>query len=265
MCLAPAVKEMGFTALSKLSNFINPSSVPKALRPYTVHPDYISTCMYWLPKPANPGLPAVNAASYGRVLPDFGTFYFKSVTLFECAEQISNPDRYQKTQDNLLIALGEPDLKVVSIACGSMSALVTGPKEQMDRAAERAKDQYWCWFAYNKEVCTVHPRPTPAPPFVPGMFAPVFSLPLAAGPMSGPAPGPMGAPMGAPAPGPMLPVFAMPPPAPAPVLAAPAPVLAAPAPVLAAPAPAPVLAVAAAPVGGAAPGGAPGGAPAPAR
>jgi len=195
-CLAPSVKKMGFTALSKLTNFINPASVPKALRKYTVHPDYVSTCMYWLPKPSNAGLHPVNNANYHKVLPDFGTLYFDSVTLVECADQISTEQKLHQTETNLINALGMPGLSVISISCGSMSALVTGPAEQLNAAAEKAKHPHFCWFAVSVQVCTVVPPPTIPPPAA----APV--------PMPGPSPG--FAPAPAPAPFAFLPVLALP-------------------------------------------------------
>lgn len=218
-CLSPAVKKMGFTALSKLSNFVSPASVPKALRKYTVHPDYISTCMYWLPKPANPSLPAVNAAAYARHLPDFGTFYFDSVTLVECADQVADETKLETTKANLVKALGQSELTVISITCGSMSALVTGPKPQLDAAASLAKDPHFCWPAVSVQVCTVVAPTTPAPPTLPPP------------PVAPPAPAL-----------PPAPAFAAPAPAPAVLAAAPAPAAPlAPAPVAASPAPAPVL------------------------
>jgi len=181
-CLSADVKKMGFTALSKLSNYVNPASVPKALRKYAVHPDYISTCMYWLPKPANSGLPAVNADTYSQHLPDFGTLYFDSVTLAQCSDQIADEGKLARTEANLIAALGQKDLSVISITCGSMSALVTGPKDQLAAAAEKAKGTKFCWFAVNVQVCTVV-QPIP---YVP---------PMMMGPSPGPSPfGPASAP-----------------------------------------------------------------------
>lgn len=263
-CLAPSVKKMGFTALSKLSNFVNPASVPKALRKYAVHPDYVSTCMYWLPKPANPALPAVNAAAYSQHLPDFATFYFNYVgapaqacvapklddvsTMSECAAQVGDEAKLKTTQANLIAALGQAGLSVLSITCGSMSALVTGPPAQLAAAAALSKHPFFCWMAFDKQVCTLKPKTIPCPP-APG--------PGPAGPAGAPGPA-----FGAPAPAPaFLPRFTpgvLPPAAPAPALA-----FAAPAAVVAAPAPVALAPAAAGPaVGGPAPG--PAGAPGPA-
>lgn len=242
-CLSPAAKKMGFTSLSKLSNFVSPASVPKALRPFTVHPDYISTCMYWLPKPANPGLPAVDAPKYGRVLPDFATFYFDSVTLVQCADQVATEQALETTEKSLVVALGQKDLSVISITCGSMSALVTGPQAQIDAAAAKAKHPHFCWMAFSVQVCTVVAPPVPFVPWFPPAFSPM------PGPMPGPGPAPSPMMM------PMLPVFTLP--------GAPAPVGGpgfAPAPV-GGPAPAPGGVPAPAPLGGLAPGPALGGAP----
>jgi len=262
-CLSATVKKMGFTSLSKLSNFISPASVPKDLRPYTVHPDYISTCMYWLPTPSNAGLPAINHVAYKSTLPDFGTLFFDSIDIRTCGDQVADMDRLEMTKKHLIEALGEKDISVISITCGSMSALVTGPKEQLDRAADKAKYAHFCWFAATAQVCTVTPPPTPAPPPMP-----FFALPPGYAPapgFAGPAGAPFGMPfmpfaIGAPAPAPgmapsmLLPVFVpMMPMAVAPAAAfalAPAPVL-------------PVFALAPAMAG--APGGPGGPAPAPFR
>lgn len=200
-CLAPSVKKMGFTALSKLSNFVNPASVPKALRKYAVHPDYVSTCMYWLPKPANPSLPAVNAAAYSKFLPEFATFYFNYVgapaqacvapklddvsTMSECAGQVGDESKLKTTEANLIAALGQAGLSVLSITCGSMSALVTGPPAALAAAASVSKHPFFCFMAVDRQVCTLKPKAVFCPP--------------------APGPGPAGAPgpaFGAGAPGP---------------------------------------------------------------
>jgi len=228
-CLAAPIKAMGFTALSKLSNFVSPASVPKDLRPFTVHPDYVSTCMYWLPKPANAGLNAVNTEKYASHLPDFGTIQFDFIggavrgtdvlggfvppvripdpsgSIAYCAEQVADEATLEKTKAAILAALGQKDLSIISVTCGKMNVLVTGPKAQLDAAAEKAKNPRFCFFAATKQVCTVEPDPLPYVP--PPLMAP------------GPAPGPGGAPgpspfgpmfnLGAPAPAPFafLPVF----------------------------------------------------------
>lgn len=193
-CLSPDVKGMGFTALSKLSNYINPGSVPKALRPYTVHPDYISTCMYWLPKPANPGMPAVNSAAYASHLPDFATFFFDGISLFACADQISDEHRLSATKAGLLRALAQPSLSILSITCGSLSALVTGPASEIAAAAKIASNPSFCWQAVTLPVCTTAPS-VPTAPAAPGGAPSPFMAPS-------PYPGPGGGVHPGPAPGP---------------------------------------------------------------
>lgn len=245
VCLAAKAKKLGFSSLSKLSNFVNPASVPKALRPYTVHPDYISTCMYWLPKPPNPSLPAVNTDSFAVHLPKFATFYFDSPSLFECSQAIDDEDKFEATKAGLVKGLGQPGLSVLSITCGTPQegthAIVTGPADQMDKAAKLASNPTFCFQASNIQMCTL--------PLPPG------AIPGAPGPAPG-APGAPAAPFAAPAPAP----FAA---APGPVPSAFLPVLARPPAPAAAPAPGPALGAPA----GAAPGGAPspgpGGAPSP--
>jgi len=247
-CLSPTAKKMGFTSLSKMSNFVSPASVPKALRPFTVHPDYVSTCMYWLPKPAAAALPPVNTALYATHLPDFGTLQFDwlstqnaahtyqtSITdaahLSDCFDQIADEAKLEATKANLLAALGQKDLTVISITCGSMSALMSGPRDQLAAAAKKAEYAHFCWFAATLQVCTVSPPPTtttttlapaedknfdgirdPAPMPAPGP---------APGPFPGPSPGPSPGPGPAPAPiFEFLPVLSLPlAPAPVPAFA----------------------------------------------
>lgn len=166
-CLSPDVKSMGFKSLSKMINYVNPASVPKGLRPYTQHPDYISTCMYWLPKPPMASLPAVHSSQYAKQLPDFATFFFDGITFPGCAEQIWDENKLSVTKAGLLHALGQTQLQVVSITCGSMSALITGPKSEIDAAARIASNVKFCFQAATLPVCTVAPSPPPAPPAAP--------------------------------------------------------------------------------------------------
>jgi len=197
-CLDDAVQNIGFTSLSKMSNYVNPNSVPKALRPYTVHPDYVSTCMYWLPKPSTASIPPVNPPAFAGKLPDFATFYFDGITYLDCVTQISDENKLRMTEGGLLFALGVKGLSVLSITCGSMTALMSGPKDALKQAAAKASNPKFCFMAVTKKVCTVNQNPFgpggvggPGSAFAPGaapfVLGGPFGLPNFGPPTFGPA------------------------------------------------------------------------------
>lgn len=184
-CMDKKVMDMGFTALSKMSSTLPPNSVPKELRAFGSHPDYISMCMYWRKKPANIQLPPVNAAQYASALPSFATLRFEGVGVEGCMKFVDNEMNIGQTKTALLSALGLSDLDVISITCGDdltnhgSDILIEGPPKSVSQAAAKQKEPDFCFKAIGIQACTQLrnvPAPAPAPGGVPSPAAPVFQV-----------------------------------------------------------------------------------------
>lgn len=175
-CLDKGVMDMGFTALSKMSNYLPPSSIPKLLRPHGSHPDYISMCMYWRAKPPNHALPPVDTSKFVGVFPDFATLRFEGIGLAGCMKFLTNEMSLAQAKTGLLTALGAMDLEVVSITCGDdltnegSDMLITGPPDLVKQAASKQQAPDFCFDAVGVKVCTgaMPPAPAPAPGPAPG-------------------------------------------------------------------------------------------------
>mmetsp|Transcript_54945 Transcript_54945/g.96357 ORF Transcript_54945/g.96357 Transcript_54945/m.96357 type:complete len:418 (+) Transcript_54945:176-1429(+) len=170
-CMDKQVMDMGFTGLSKMSNYLPPTSIPKELRAMGSHPDYISMCMYWRKKPPNVQLPPTNAAEYASALPSFATMRFDGIGVEGCMKFVDNEMSIGQTKTGLLAALGLSDLDVISITCGNdltnhgADVLVEGPPNSVTQAAAKQRELGFCFQALGIQACTYMGAPAPAPAF----------------------------------------------------------------------------------------------------
>lgn len=168
-CLDQKVMGMGFTGLSKMSNYLPPTSIPKALRSSGSHPDYISMCMYWRSKPPTLALPPTNVASYGLSLPSFATLRFDGVDVQGCMTFVDTEMNIGQAKAALLTALGAQDLEIISITCGSdldnhgADVLIEGPPNSVAQAVGKQHGSAFCFQALGIQACTSLRGPAPAP------------------------------------------------------------------------------------------------------
>jgi len=157
-CLAPPATELGFTALSKTSHPLSPSTLPKPAERFEAYPGIISLCMYWLQKPMTPTLPPLTR-NFAADLPIFASLQFAGVSVEDCLGSTFNETYLQQTKAGFLQAIQEPagsPLAVVSVQCGgNMTALVEGPPDLVGKAVSASTAQDFCFTAgANVTVCS---------------------------------------------------------------------------------------------------------------
>lgn len=167
-CLDTPATDLGFVSFSKLPLHVPAEeSIPPALRPFQQKTDYISTCMYWLPKPPAPQMPTLfsNASTLARLLPDFATLWFWGIGLEDCGWEVSTEANLVASKDALLSALNQQGLEVLSITCGNQekaygqNAVIKGPWASVERAEELAGNASFC---YNVSLNGTSPYAAPA-------------------------------------------------------------------------------------------------------